>query len=392
MVIVTLLQTILWLAFILGLVVLIHELGHFLAAKIVGIKVQEFAFGMGKKIWGKKVGETEYKVNLIPFGGYVKLLGEEESSDDPRSFSQKPFFSRLFVIIAGVLMNFILATLIFYAYLAKTDFETYIYNSGRKYSFIGAQQEEQEKPVVDSIIPETPADEVGFPEDVVLYKADGKDIKNAQHFGEILEENKGKEIAIEVRDRMDAKWKQINVTPQETTTEDGNTVLLGVYYAKGVYPFYKLDYSENKLFAGLSHTVNNWGYQAVLFYDLIATSFEEKTAKPVYENAVGVVGMTDVIYSFVKLGDVFEMANFIALINLSLVMVNLIPIPALDGGQALIIIIEKISGKKIPEKYKEWAIRISFILLITLAILINVKDIFQFDIISRISTWIKNLF
>ena len=108
-----LIQAIVWFVLIIGIVIFIHELGHFTAAKLIGVNVEEFAFGFGKKIFGKKIGETEYKINMLPIGGYVKLLGEEENVKDPRSFSFISLGKKAIIISAGVIMNIFLA--IFFA-------------------------------------------------------------------------------------------------------------------------------------------------------------------------------------------------------------------------------------------------------------------------------------
>ena len=107
---------------VIGVVVFVHELGHFIAAKTTGMKVEEFALGMGPKIWSIKRGETEYMLKIFPIGGYVKILGEEEQVKSDESFSEKSVGERMFVAFAGVMMNFLLAVALFFIVLIARDF------------------------------------------------------------------------------------------------------------------------------------------------------------------------------------------------------------------------------------------------------------------------------
>lgn len=381
------LKTLFWLAFIIGLVIFIHELGHFVTAKFLHIKVEEFAFGFGKKIFGKKMGETLYRINLIPYGGYVKLLGEESASKDPRSFSTKPLLTRSIVIIGGVVMNFLLAAATFYVLLSAKDFSIFLPRIS-EYKFLGSETEIQDKPIVEGVIEDTPASEVDFPTDVVIWSVDNEEIVEVDDFVGYLEGHKGQEVEIEVLS-FEGEWKKIMVAPRETEREG---VLLGVEFYDVIASFYKLDYGRNKALSGAFHSVNFSGYTLDIFKELIAISFKEKSVKPVSEGVSGVVGVADRVFDLVRVGDVLEILNLSAGVNLSVAIINLMPIPGLDGGYLLFMIIEKIRGRKLAEKYMEWAMRIGFVLIIILGILITVKDIVQFDIIPRFINFVKGLF
>lgn len=381
------LKFIFWLAIIIGLVIFIHEFGHFIAAKLTGIKVEEFAFGFWKSIVSKKVGDTLYRVNIIPFGGYVKLLGEEESSKDPKSFSVKPFLTRSIVIVAGVVMNFILAGFIFYIILIAKDYEIYLPRIS-DYKFLGSNVEIQNKPIVENIIEDTPASDAGFPKDVVIWSVDEVEIKDLDDLLNYLSEHEGEEIAIKVL-TLDGAWQVVRVTPSQTGKEG---VLLGVEFYDVIASFYKLDYGRNKGLAGILHTLNFSGYTLDIFKELIAISFRERSVEPVSEGVSGIIGVADRVLDLVKVGDVLEILNLAAGVNLSVAIINLLPIPALDGGFLLFMAIERVRGKKMAKKYEEWATKIGLVFLIGLAVLVTVKDVVQFDIIPRIFDWIKNLF
>lgn len=381
------LKFIAWLTFIIGLVIFIHEFGHFIAAKLWGIKVEEFAFGFGKKLIGKKVGNTLYRINLIPYGGYVRLLGEEEASNNPESFSAKPLLTKSIVIIGGVLMNFLLAISVFYIILAAKNFEIFLPRIS-DYNFLGSEVEVQNKPIVEGVIEGTPASEASFPCDVVIWSVDEVEIKNVDDFVSYLDDHKGEEIEIQILS-FEGEWRKIKVVPRETQREG---VLLGVEFYDVIASFYKLDYSRNQLSGGMLHAINFSGYTLDIFKDLIGISFRERSVRPVSEGVSGVVGVANRIFDLVKVGDSLEILNLCAGVNLSVAIINLLPIPGLDGGHLLFMIIEKVRGRKLAEKYQEWATRAGLVFFVILGVLITVKDLVQFDIFPRLFNWVKNLF
>lgn len=380
-------KAILWLILIIGFVIFVHELGHFIAAKLVGIKVEEFALGFGRKLIGKKVGGTLYRINLIPYGGYVKLLGEDEESNKPESFGSKPIIKKLIVITAGVFMNFIFAVLIFYGIFIFREFNIFLPRI-TEYNFLGSNVEIQNKPIVENIIENTPAEQVNFPTDVVIWAIDGQEIGEVDNFISYLADHKGEEVEVRVLSFI-GEWSDIKVIPNDTE-KDG--VLLGVEFYNVVASFYKLDYSRNKFFSGMFHSINFSGYTLNIFKDLIAVSFREKSVKPVSEGVSGVVGVANRVLELVRVEDIFEIFNLTAGINLSLAIMNLLPIPGLDGGYFLIFIIEKIRGRESAEKFQTWAIKVGFVFLIILGFVITLKDIIQFNIFPRLINVIKNLF
>jgi len=370
-----------------GIVIFIHEFGHFITAKFSGIKVEEFAFGFGKKIFGKKVGDTEYKLNLFPLGGYVRLLGQEQESDNPRSYSKKNVGIRLIVLLAGVVMNFICAIVTFFIILGIRDFEIYVPKLA-EYHFYGAVSEVQNKPVIAEVIEGTAASEAQLPVNSFIWSIGGIDIKEVNDLNNLLERFEGQEVVMRLLSNS-GQWKDITITPREVEEEG---VLLGVKYYDGVASYYKLDYTRNKLFAGVLHSFNFTGYTLSVFKDLIVLSFEEKSVEPISTGVHGVVGMATVLLDVVRVGEVADILELLANVNISLFLVNLLPIPGLDGGYILILVLEKILRRKIPERYQEWGVRIGLGVLVLLAILIGIKDVVQFDIIGRLFNRIKSLF
>ncbi|MDD3647833.1 MAG: site-2 protease family protein [Candidatus Dojkabacteria bacterium] len=387
------LKGIFWITFIIGLVIFIHELGHFLAAKLAGIKVEEFALGYGKKLFSKKISDTVYRVNLIPYGGYVKLLGEEKSSKDPKSFSQKGFLPKAMVLVAGVVMNFLLAVFTFYVILGFKNFEILLPRY-TDFTFLGGKTEIQNKPFVSEIIEDTPAEKADFPANSLIWAVDDQDIVGTNQFTQYLQDHKGQQIKIKLMVLgtewwQSGSWQEVYVIPNDTK-EAG--VLLGVRFEGSVASYYKVDYSNSKILSGFLHSLNFTGYNLNVLGELVKISFEEKSVRPVSEGVSGIVGLANTTYDLVKVGDIFDILNLLGVVNISLAIMNLLPIPALDGGYLLILVIEKITKRKVSEKYQEWGVRVGFILMIVLGILITVKDVIQFNIFGRALTFLKNLF
>lgn len=378
------LETIIVLIIIVGLLVFIHELGHFIAAKISKIKVEEFALGFWKKIISFKHGETLYRINLIPLGGYTQLLGEEKKINDPRSFSARPIRFRAFVLLAGVIMNFLLGCLIFYAMLARADFVISVpYITGHK--FFGANTIVQEKPVVLEIDTGSPAEKANFPTSVVIWKINNTDVNSIQEFKTLLDNNAGKLTNIEVLDTT-GNLSNIEVTLAETSPK------LGIVYDSEPLQFYKIDYRPNKFFSGVIHSINFVSYSFDSLAEIIKISFREKSIEPVSQSVTGLVGVSDLTYTLVKFRNLNELLNLSASVSISLALMNILPIPLLDGGHLFFIILEKIRGRRLAEKYEKWANRAGFIFLISLTIIITLKDIIQFDIIQRLINKVSSIF
>lgn len=381
-------EWILWLAFIIGMVVFIHECGHFFMAKLFGVKVEEFAFGFGKKIVSKKIGETVYRINILPLGGYVKLLGEEKAVEAKNSFSSQRIYKKIGIIIGGVVMNFLFAVLIFYGILIAKGFQVYLpYQT--KYPFIAGKVEVLNKPFVYDIVKNSPAESVNFPKNVIIWKLNGNEVKNISDLGKFIKENAGKDVVINVMEASSGNFKDINVKLKDN---DQDGVNLGVVYADAIAKIYLINYEKVAVISGILHSINVGGYNFTAFGSLIGEAFQTKSVKPVSDSTIGIVGLAATIFDVVKTKNISELFNLLGYINVVLAIVNILPIPALDGGYILFIIIEKIRGRKIAEKFKEVLFKAAFFFLIALGILIAVKDVFQFELVNRVIGFFKRIF
>lgn len=349
------------LIFILTLLilVLIHELGHFLMAKRFGIKVEEFGFGIPPKIFGKKFGETIYSLNALPIGGFVRLLGEDDSSKviSHRDFRAKPVNQRIMVVVAGVVMNLLLAWVIFYGVIAYQNFKT-IYPTLEPAAFIGYLEKD------------FPAEKAGIKIGDKVLKVDGKQVKNWEDARTFIKEKKGAPVNLTVSDSNGGNIKTLTVTAQKKEGE----YLIGVGFSPLAIKEYKT--LPERIFSGMTYS---WDLTRVTFLglgrltaDLTSANFKE--ASQSVSGPVGLAHMSNNILSSGKEAIPFYLW-FVGVISLTLTIFNILPIPALDGGRLLFLIIEAVFRKKIREDIEKWVHQIGFALLLTLALLVTYSDI-----------------
>lgn len=395
-------MTILIFLLILSVLVIIHELGHFLVAKKFGIKVEEFSIGFPPRVWSKKIGETLYSINALPIGGFVKLYGEDEAgagrvnipkkqlklktsdvwNDDKKAFISRPVWQRAAVVIAGVVMNTLLAIIIFYIFLAMSNFRTHIPLLG-DYKFIGAKQTNYNVQKNDLVISEvskgSPAEKTGLRPPQKIVSVNGKSLKDAEKFTKIVKASQGKEIILGVKDLRTDRDMTISATPRKNPPKGQGA--LGIAF----YPTAVLDYQDptQKLLAGIAHPINLMQYNMDLLGKIIGFSIKEKTAKPVGDAVAGPIGIFFLFdaYSVSDLKErVMNYLNLAGIISISLAFFNVLPIPALDGGRLFFILIEGITGRKVNQRFEAMAHTIGMAVLLTMILLVTFNDIFRFII------------
>jgi regulator of sigma E protease len=369
-------------ALIIGVVVMIHEFGHFIAARISDMEVEEFSFGFGPKLFSKKGKETEYMIKLLPVGGYVKILGEEEEVKDERSFSQKPLKNRIFVVVAGVLMNFILAVFLFYIVLGIKGFE---YEGLPYYKdfnvWFGSQEEKIIYPVtVLDIIEdggaEKAAEEYDLEVPFMINEINDEPIESVEELKNILGENKEEKVDIEIESE-DGETKTIQVAVDEKG-------LIGVELTATV-KIWVISYSgAEKVFSGFFHFANMTKANFFVLGKLFSQAVEERDVAPVSNAVSGPLGLLVIVDVVKEFGGVIGLIDLVATLNLVLVIMNLLPLPALDGGQTLLMVIEGVRGKPLNKNIERWIVNVSMILLFALMIVVSVKDFFQFGFWSTI--------
>ena len=329
----------------LGLVLLIvaHEFGHFIAAKLFKLFVHEFGIGFPPRLVGKKVGETEYTLNALPLGGFVRIAGEDDENEGaiPRArlLSAQHPWKRALVIIAGVATNAVIAWVLLTAvFIAGTPRVV----------------------VITSVEAGSPASAAGVvPEDVLV------GYESADSFATAARDSIARNFAFEVRRGSDTQL--INATPREVTEERPGS--LGVSLMEGGIdrvPFYLAPWEALKATWSLSvATVEG-------FAGLIGRLFTGNVPSDV----VGPVGIVATAGQVSGIGSVY-LVQMLAIISINLAVLNLLPIPALDGGRLYLTLIEWATRRKVP---KWWEIRINavtFLILIGLMLLLTARDVFR---------------
>lgn len=362
---------------ILLVLVISHEFGHFFVAKKSGIRVDEFSFGFPPKIFGKKVGETSYNFNLLPFGGYVKIYGQgsddfpgqngEKVIDekDPRSFSSKPRYIQAGVLIAGVVMNFLVAWV-----LLSVGFMSGLPTS---IGSVPAGTEVKDQAItITSVVSDSPAFESGLKIGDKILSLETKDdstkllssnfeISSIQSF---IKNHEGEEVKVSlIRGKEPV---EIIVIPLKD--ESSQNIMIGI--SMDIIGTLQLPIHK-ALWEGLKLSSDVFIATVVGFYNLIHDAFLGQADINTLTGPVGIVG---VVGDAAKFGFVY-LLSFTALISINLAVINLLPFPALDGGRLLFLLIEKIKGSKIKPKIANLVNMIGFGLLMILMVVITYHDI-----------------
>ena len=351
---------------VIGLPVFLHELGHFLAARSVGIKVEKFYigfnfFGLGLK---KKYKETEYGIGLFPMGGYVKVAGILDESFDVSSkkedyeFRSKNTLQKVWFLSAGVLMNFVLSSFIF---------SFFIFNDG--YPEIINEpiiNEISNELNIDNKIQLSPAASIGLSKDDKIVKIDNVNISSWNQLSEIIHKNPNKEISI-VWDRG-GNILSSNITPFPIKQFiDGEIKDIGIL---GISPYYNVN--DISLFGAISKGIEQtYSLLKQILYSLKAlfsggVSFQDFFG-PLY--LVKMAGETT------ETGGLKSLLLLTAMISVNLGLINILPIPGLDGGHVFIALIEGAIGRELPLKVKYGIQSIGFILIMSLFVLVLYNDI-----------------
>ncbi|HII4439760.1 RIP metalloprotease RseP [Clostridium perfringens] len=317
--------------------ILVHELGHFIVAKLNGIYVEEFAIGMGPKLFGVKVGETEYNLRILPFGGFVKMLGEEDESDDSRSLNAKTPIQRILVMGAGAFMNYVLALIIFIGLAMSSGF---------------AENK------VSSVVPNSPAQEIGIEQGDEFLKIDGNKIHTTDDFRMGLALAKGNPVELEIKRGNDVLTKTVQPILNES----------GVYQVGIGYSFVEKPTLLQGIKQGFNETRSLVSQSFIALKTIVTGEANLKT------DVGGPVTIIKMSGQAAKAG-ANTLLWFMAFLSVQLAVFNLLPFPALDGGRIFIELIQMITRKEIPAKYIEAVNTVGFMLLMGLMVLVTIKDI-----------------
>lgn len=387
---------------IITILVLVHELGHFLLAKKFNIKVEEFGLGFPPRLIGKKIGETLYSINWFPIGGFVKLYGEDEAGggriklkvkseklkvqdkkDLERAFFAKPWWQRGLVALAGVVMNFLLASLIFYITLSVNNF-TFEVPLIFDHTFRFARQEKTLDIIIRSVAADSPAQSVGVKPNSRLLALDGQSFQQKSDvFKKYIDERRGKEVTMSFEELGTKNQYSVKVVPRENPPSGEGAIGIGFVDHASVRLIYET--VPMKVFSGFSHAINMTEYNVKILGRLIGLSIEQKTAEPISSQVTGPIGIGFLVDAVLQIPNAKErmltLLNMAALISLSLGIINIVPFPALDGGRLFFILIEGLTRRKINPVLEGHINRIGFIVLILLIVVIARQDLLRFVLV-----------
>lgn len=359
------------------ILVLIHEFGHYIASKKFNIKVLEFGFGLPPRAWGKKIGETIYSINWLPFGGFVRLLGEDEidkkALDNERSFAKAALHKRITVVVAGVLMNLSLAWVLFYIVLTSQNFKVDIPLLA-PHNFVGVTQTKEEYVLIGNVASDSPAQKAGIKSGDRVIAFENVPILSADDLVKKTKENLGKEITLTLSDIQKTQTQTLKVTPRENPPKDQGA--LGV--TLGSFAVSHLEYAKpwQKILSGPIHGYNLTIYSGKILGNTITTSLRKKDFSPLSQNVAGPLGITQLVKQLLEIKNpLIPYLDFMAALSLNLAIVNILPFPGLDGGRLLFLSIEAITRKKTHPTLEKYVHTAGLIILLSLIFLVTISDI-----------------
>ena len=348
-------MTIIFAILLFSLLIFVHELGHFLAAKASGVQVNEFSMFMGPAIWKKQIGETLYSIRCIPIGGYCAMEGEDSDTDSPRSFQKAAWWKRMIITVAGSFMNFVAGILIMLIVFAPAQqFVVPVINHFEDFATVD--------------------DGEGLKVGDRFLKVDGEKVYVQSDFSLILSLNPGEvhDLVVE-RDGQKVYLDDFRMEKHEVTDEEGNKQMLyGFSFSvEEATPASRLEYA----WLSCVNTVRTVRLSLQMLFSGQAS----------FSDVSGPVGIVSQMNDVANASDTWvdallNMLYFGGFIAINLAVMNLLPIPALDGGRLLALLlttgIEAVTGKKIDPKYEGYIHGIGMVLLLALMAVIMFKDIF----------------
>lgn len=344
---------------LLGILVFVHELGHFLAAKAVGIRVESFSIGFPPHIFKWKKGDTQYSLGAIPFGGYVRMSGMIDESMDtsfeglppqPFEYRAKKTWQKILTTIAGIVMNLLLAILVFSIV-----------------SGIQGIAKSSTEPILDTVVTEAPAGLAGLQKGDKILSIDGKEVNSWEEMAGIIRITRDNEVQLTyLRKGLE---HEVSITPQlQKTIIDGKVAIIGVI---GVSPEYTVE--KAGFFGAIKQGFKTTGYWLNMTFVSLKLLI---TGQESFRNVGGVIYIGQLAGETAKAG-ILPFISLIGILSVNLALLNILPIPGLDGGHIIIAIAEGIMRREMKIKTKMLIQQIGMFLLFGLLILAVVNDLIR---------------
>lgn len=351
-------QSILAIIVVFGGLIFIHELGHFLIARLFGIGVRSFSIGFGPKLLAKTIGNTEYKLSAIPLGGYVALVGEEDTAELPEgftsqeSFALRPAWQRLCVVLAGATFNILLAIVIYFSIF---------YFVGKPYVL----------PIIGGIQPNSPASTAQLAVGDTIEMINNIPISRFEQLRELVQINAGEKMSLLISSES-GEQRTVELTPVRSTVQDifGDTHEAWII---GIIPSTKQAWQDVGFFASLKDGfIKTYNSLELTMIGLIKI-IQGKVSR---DSVGGPIMIAQVIHDGAKQG-ILVLANIAAFISINLGFINLLPIPVLDGGHAVFLLLEMIQRKPVSLLWRERLTKVGLFLLLSLMVFAMYNDIFR---------------
>lgn len=328
--------------FVLGLLVIFHEIGHFVTARLTGMRVREFGVGFGPTLVSKKHGETVYSLNLVPLGGFVKIAGmDPDEEQDEKSYSAKPIWARMLVIAAGSIMNFILPVFLFLIVLLGAGID-----------------QASDQPIIGKVFADKPAIHAGLAAGDRIQAVDGQKIDNWMQFVNVIRTSPNKELTV-AYERGGAS--RTTVVVPEYEAKSGRGVI-------GVMPEV-INYKPGPGEAFTTAVKQTATITAAIFTGLVQMITGQAPA-----DVAGPIGVAQMTGQVAQMG-FLPLLQFAAFLSINLGLINLLPVPVLDGGHIVTLAVEAIRGKPLSRSKMQFIQAVGFALLMTLLLLATFKDI-----------------
>ncbi|MDH4264713.1 MAG: RIP metalloprotease RseP [Deltaproteobacteria bacterium] len=338
---------------VLGVLIFVHELGHFLMAKKLKVGVITFSLGFGPKLLGKKIGETQYQISLVPLGGYVKMVGEEPGEKIPpellaKSFSTQPVSKRMGIVFAGPFFNFLFAVVAF-AIAFMVGMPALL-------------------PEVGEVKPDYPAFKAGILKGDRILEANGSPVKRWEDLAQIIHESSDRPLLLKVE--RDKKIFPLSVTPQVSTQKNifGDEIQVGLIGISPSGSFFTERFDP--FTATYKALIQSWRITELTVISIIKIIEGKISAKTIG----GPLLIAQLAGQQAKAGTL-SLIIFMAVISINLVILNVLPIPVLDGWHLLIFLIEGIIGKPVSLKLRERAQQVGIFLIILIMLLVFYNDL-----------------
>ena len=334
--------------FLFGLMIIVHELGHFWAARLAGIGVLEFAVGIGPKLWSKisKSG-VKYSLRALPLGGYCRFVSEEDgdSADRPDAYYNQTVWKRVLVSVGGPLMNLLSAFAAVFIMLVA----------------FGAPFPQAE-PVVDSVEPNLPAMTAGFAPGDRIVGINGREVKSIEEISMAIGELESAEISFDI----ERDGRQITLCATPRWVESESRYMIGITYQQSI------QFTRYGFFPALSQSVLLTGRMSRLLLDAFLSIIRGKED---LSNLSGPIGTVVAIKEQTQEFGAYGYLNFAAFLSMNLAIFNLLPIPGLDGSKLIFLLIEKVRGKRIDPNKEGFVLLLGFGLLLIVMALVVYQDI-----------------